>query len=213
MLSFKTSFLLIFSLLFVSFLQAEVPNPTIGQSPPLAIQIGDTSSFVFKELQPQNGSADSSENGIVEDSILTPCDILFYKSGKLEYCKIIEMTPTTVSYKMCDYQDGPTIVANKSTVKKIRYATGKEEVIIPNNQTFDTTPAFTKPRRDPVAIWSLIASLSSLFFILGSVAGIVLGIISLSRIRKSNGQLTGRGTAKAGIIIGLAVITLIILSL
>ena len=190
----------------ISFLSAE----DLGHSAPLALHAPDSSSIAGLKSTNEFIEKDSFQK--VEDTILPPCDIIFFKSGKIDYCKIIETTPTNISYKMCDYVDGPTIIVNKSTVKKIRYANGREEIVT-TNETLDTTPLFTQPRRDAVAIWSLIASLSSIVFILGAVAGIVLGIISLNRIRKSNGRLTGRGTARAGIIIGLVIIALVILTL
>ncbi|ABG60818.1 DUF4190 domain-containing protein [Cytophaga hutchinsonii] len=153
----------------------------------------------------------------VEDTILPPCDIIFFKSGKLEYCKIIETSPTTISYKMCDYVDGPTIIVNKSTVQKIRYANGREEIIIAEK----TAPinAYVKPPKDKLATLSLIFGLSSIgiallvgiVFIPLVLAGIILGIISLAKIARRRGELRGKGAAITGILLCALVLLLLAL--
>lgn len=201
-LSFVLAFALIFSL------QAENLSVTIGQAPPFIIHSSDTSEAIFPKLK--NGILPDTTFETVEDTLLPPCDVIFFKSGKLEYCKIIETTPTTITYKMCDYQDGPNVVINKSDVHKIRYANGKEEVIIPSSQQGQLN-AYVKARKDPMSTWALIASLGGLLFIPAAIAGVVLGIVSLNRIRKSEGRLRGKGTARAAIIVGGIILLLTIL--
>jgi len=208
MLSFKNCLTLFFALVVTFSLQAEESSFIIGQAPPYIINIGDTSTYVFPKLK--NDTSSSSKLESVQDTLLPPCDVLFFKSGKLEYCKIIETTPTTITYKMCDYQDGPNVVVNKSDVHKIRYANGREEVIIPSSQQ-NQLNAYVKARKDPMATWALIASLGGLLFAPASIAAVILGIISLNRIKKSEGRLRGKGAARAAIIIGGIIILLTIL--
>lgn len=144
----------------------------------------------------------------VEDTILPPCDILFFKSGKIEYCKVIETTPTSISYKMCDYIDGPTIIVNKSTVQKVRYANGREETIITAAPPSQNT--YVKPRADPLSKLALTFSLCGLLIPYFAFAGLILGIISLSKISRSKGQLSGKGTAIWAICISVLIIILLI---
>ncbi len=207
-----------FSILFFAFsggfvLHAKESGESTTQAPPVVSESIDSITHTQLYVFAPESLTKSKSYQTVEDTILPPCDVIFFKSGKLEYCKIYEETPTTVSYKMCDYLDGPTIIANKSSIKKIRYATGKEEVIAAEQQTFDTTPLYTRPHRDPVAIWSLISSLSSIIFLPGALVGIILGFISLGRIRRSNGELTGRGSARTGIFLGMLVILILVITL
>lgn len=209
MLSFKNCLVFVFSLALSFALQAEIPNPRVGQAPPFSIAIGDTSKLTLPKLENQSVSDSTFE--VVEDTVLPPCDVIFYKSGKLEYCKIIETTPTTITYKMCDYQDGPNVVVNKSDIHKIRYANGKEEIVMPSSQQ-NQINAHVKARKDPMSTWALISSLMGLIFIPALVAGIILGGISLNRISKSEGRLRGKGTAKAAIIIGLILLAIVIIS-
>ena len=48
---------------------------------------------------------------------------------------------------------------------------------------------------------------------LGSLAGIVLGIVSLRQINEANGWLKGRGLAIAGIVLGAGFVSLFSLGL
>jgi hypothetical protein len=79
-----------------------------------------------------------------------------------------------------------------------------------NMQPEAQTPA--KPKTSGLAIASLILALCSVFtFGLSAIVGLILGIVGLSSINKSAGQLKGAGLAIAGIVIsaaGLVVIPL-----
>ncbi len=65
------------------------------------------------------------------------------------------------------------------------------------------------PRIDPLAIVSLALNL---FCGVGSVAAIVVSVMAMRKIARSNGTLAGRGIALAGLGIGIAV-TLVALAL
>ena len=73
----------------------------------------------------------------------------------------------------------------------------------------ETTPptAPLAPRTEPLAIWSLVLSISSWFcFFITAIPGIIFGHVARSRIRSSNGALQGMNLAIAGLIIGYATI-------
>jgi hypothetical protein len=191
-----------FAFLFAFQMQASEPTNSFHntQSPPHIIEFLDSlkpvpllidSNAVVKN--------DLSNPSIVEDSIAPPCDIIFFKSGKIDYCKIIETTPTTISYKMCDYVDGPTIIVNKTTVHKIHYANGRDEIIGTDQVNIN---AYVRARKDPMATWALICSLVGILVFPAAIVGVILGICSLIRIKRSNGALRGKGSAKAAIIVG-----------
>jgi len=67
------------------------------------------------------------------------------------------------------------------------------------------TPMPAQPRNSQTAVWSLVTGIASLLCccicILGPVA-IVLGIVALSQL-KSHPELTGRGFAITGIVLGI----------
>jgi hypothetical protein len=207
MFLFKNYLILISCLTLSLTLSAGYSDMLTGQAPPHTTNTSDTGAFALPGLR--SNAENVSAFDAVEDTILPPCDVIFFKSGKLDYCKIIETSPTTITYKMCDYQDGPNIIVNKTDVHKIRYANGREEVVIPSQQ--NQMNAYVKARKDPMSTWALILSIVGFVIVPAMIAGVVLGIISLNRIRKSNGQLRGKGTAKAAIIIGGILIFLTIL--
>ncbi|HSY61409.1 MAG TPA: hypothetical protein VK796_06005, partial [Cytophaga sp.] len=181
--------------------------------PPYNISVCDTGAYILPELKNEPLTALTFE--AVEDTILPPCDIVFFKSGKLEYCKIIETTPTTITYKMCNYQDGPNIVINKSDIHKIRYANGEEEIIAVDKPTVN---AYAKPKKDVLARLSLIFGITSIGLVLlfgGAIpavalAGIVLGIISFIKISRRKGELRGKGSAILGVLLCVLALLLIL---
>lgn len=177
-----------------------------GNAAPMAAKAPD--STYISELKSKSAFIHKDSFQRIEDTILPPCDIIFFKSGKIDYCKIVEVTPTNISYKMCDYLDGPSIVVNKSTVHKIRYANGKEEIVISEQQA--TPNAYVQARKDPLSKLALIFSLCGLLISIFALAGLILGIISLSKIERSKGALRGKGTAIWAIVISTLIIILVI---
>lgn len=60
--------------------------------------------------------------------------------------------------------------------------------------------AYGPPRTNQLAIWSLVASVLGFICCIGSVAGVVLGVMALNQIKQN--QEGGRGLAIAGIVVG-----------
>jgi len=210
---FLKLFIEIFSVFVFAFhLQASASTNSFNNSqcPPVIVELPDSNTAIPLSAVRNAVEEDSHYYSIVEDTVMPPCDIIFYKSGKLEYCKIIETTPTTISYKMCDYVDGPTIIVNKTTVHKIHYANGRDEVITADQTNVN---AYVRARKDPMATWAFICSLVGILIFPAAIVGVILGICSLIRIKRSNGALRGRGSAKAAIIIGGIFLFLWILTL
>jgi hypothetical protein len=211
-LNFKVAFFVFLGLSIFS--NTNASNSKIAKSAPIVIQLGDTSATTFPKLRLDAISSIYENNEIVEDTI-PPCDIIFYKSGKLEYCKIIETTPETVTYKMCDYQNGPNIVAYKSSIQKIRYANGREEVVVAEKAQIN---AYVKPRKDPLAKLAFYFSLGAvaIALVLGVVflplvlAGLVLGTISIIKIAKRRHELRGMGLAIISLILCVLLLLLVI---
>jgi hypothetical protein len=66
------------------------------------------------------------------------------------------------------------------------------------------------PSTNGMAIASLILSAVGWIVCIGPILGVIFGFIALSQIRQSQGRQAGSGLAKAGIIVGFAVIALFI---
>ena len=72
----------------------------------------------------------------------------------------------------------------------------------PRGRGVEPEPTAAAPRIDPLAIVSLALNL---FCGVGSVAAIVVSVMAMRKIARSNGTLAGRGIALAGLGIGIAV--------
>ncbi len=79
-------------------------------------------------------------------------DVILYKNGTEERCKVIEVTPSQVKYKKEDNPDGPVYTTYKSAIQIIRYANGNEDVFsIPKTSTVApivSTPVVEKKEED-----------------------------------------------------------------
>ncbi len=208
------SFILLLLLIIINpdFIRGEDGTLNGSKSAPMLVPAEDSTSVV--PLQSTSHTiADTTVSTIVQDTVLPPCDIIFFKSGKLEYCKVIENSPTTISYKMCDYSEGATIVVNKSTVQKIRYANGKEEIITTEEQhTQPQANTYVQKRKDRLSNLALIFSLCGLILGIFAVAGLVLGIISLAKISRRKDELRGKGTAIWAICISAVILIILFAS-
>ncbi len=68
----------------------------------------------------------------------------------------------------------------------------------------DGSGRISYPRTSSLAVASLVCSIAGVFFcfLIGQIAGIILGNTARKQIRRSGGWITGEGIATAGIVIG-----------
>jgi Domain of unknown function (DUF4190) len=67
------------------------------------------------------------------------------------------------------------------------------------------------PRVDGMAIAALLCGAGGLLCFLTPALGIIFGLVSRSRIKGSNGDLTGSGLALAGVIVSAVMLALVAL--
>jgi len=60
-----------------------------------------------------------------------------------------------------------------------------------------------EPKTSGLAIASLVLSITGVCCGIGGIIGLILGCVALSQINNSNGRLTGKGLAIAGIVLGI----------
>lgn len=77
-------------------------------------------------------------------------DTIFKINGEIIQSKIIEITPNEVKYKKFSFQDGPTYVENKTSIKLIRYSNGLKEEFAPA-PALPPVAETRKPIEPPVA--------------------------------------------------------------
>jgi hypothetical protein len=159
------------------------------------------------------------------------CDVLHLRNGKTVKIKVIEINEKEIIYKRVDNLNGPLIFIEKNDVEKIVYKNGVTEEF-----KFEKKLEDSKKTKQPVSqeydgfgIASFVFSLppflgiisffnpaflpaNFIFFAILCIAlAITLGVISLIRIKHSNGSLKGKLFAIAGIAISLSLILLSIL--
>lgn len=157
------------------------------------------------------------------------CDVITLKTGELIYAKVIEISPTTISYKRCNFLDGPLVVIEKSSVQSIKYPNGMVEEIktpvITEQQPKPTpteTPKKTPKSRDQLeynkfAIASLVMGILSfpLYFLsfFTVPAAIIWGNRAEEEILANPDKYKGLGMARAGKALGYVFASLVLLFL
>jgi hypothetical protein len=125
------------------------------------------------------------------------CSKIVLKNGDVIEADISQITPTEVRYKRCGKLNDPDIILNKSDVLSIKAVDG--EVLFRNTgQSYTNNREDTEKKIEPNATWGLVCSL-----FLFPPAGIVLGCISLNRIKKNPDKYKGEGLAWLAIILGI----------
>lgn len=157
---------------------------------------------------------------------LSPCSKIVMKNGDIIEADIIQITPEVVKYKRCGKPNDPEIIVYKKDILSVQAGDG--EVIFRNtsntqNRTQNQKTGYNADTKiDPLAIASLATGASGLLVglllsgvigILAGIVGIVLGAISLTRIKRNPDQFSGRGLALAGMISGITIVGLFLILL
>jgi hypothetical protein len=151
---------------------------------------------------------------------LKGCSKIVLKNGDIIEADIIQITPTEVKYKRCGKPNDPEIIVSKKDVLSIKAEDG--DVIFRNtgNSRGNNSTTYGEPKLDGLAIASLATGvgglvigllLSGVIGILAGIVGIVLGGISILRMKRDPDKYRGKGMAWAGMICGIVVVGLFII--
>ncbi len=103
--------------------------------------------------------------------------------------------------------EGATQWQPLSTLPEFSAALATVAPALPIPGAFSGGPAPVAPKTSGMAVTSLVVGiLGACTFGIGSIIGLILGLVSLNKIKKSNGQLGGKGLAIAGVCVSVAVI-------
>jgi hypothetical protein len=155
-------------------------------------------------------------NNTIKNNLALPdsCDQIIYKDGTEIKAKITEINTSEIRYKRCDFIDGPTFVEKQNKVFMIKYSNGKSEMfktekadeynngkIIQDSQKINDKDKKT----NPFSIASLVFSILGFYplIILGSILGLIFGVIAINQINKDSNKYkqNSKGLAIAGITI------------
>ncbi len=150
----------------------------------------DNPDTVIKKIPEQEKTSNISGKQIIK-----------FKDGHIIIGKIVSQTSDTLKFMQSALED----TVSKAPMSKV-------ETILPDTRKIE-----------PLGIISLVCSLLAFLpFLLGlipvfgiplAVIGIVLGIISIKRIKRHLAQYKGKGFGQAGLVVGVAAMVLIIILL
>lgn len=129
------------------------------------------------------------------------CSKIVLKNGDIIEANIIQITPTEIKYKRCGKPNDPEIILSKKEVLSVKAEDG--EIIYRNTGSSNVNNSNNsngEPKLDPLAIASLATGASGLLIglvlsgfigILAGIVGIVLGGISIFRIKRNPDKYRG----------------------
>ena len=147
----------------------------------------DNNQIYFSTTIPLVGNNKTSQ-------LLDSCDNIIFKNGDEIAAKIIEIGIDNITFKKCDYQDGPTIVIKKADVFMIKYKNGTKAVFSTNTENLKKE--YKGKGSTGYSVGSFIFGISGLLvlaIIFGPLA-IIFGVIGLNRKLK--------GLAIVGLLLG-----------
>jgi hypothetical protein len=161
--------------------------------------------FSKKEYRP--GVIEAAERMPLDD---TACLKLILKNGNMIPVRRYSLADREIIISPCNLPDNTEIVLSEWYVHSIQRHTGRIEYRNNSNRKVPSSLAY---RTDPLAIAAFLCSIFPIFSIFSLIAAIVLGIISLIRIRNNPEQFKGRGLAIAAIVISFSWVLLLLLLL
>ncbi len=146
------------------------------------------------------------------------CDLIIFRNGDELLVKVSEVLPEEIKYKRCDNLNGPTYTAKKLDVFMVKYANGTKDVFLSQQQSNKDDK--TKPQNpdvqkqtqldsrnlEPIGLVGFFLGVLGLFLAGGIVLGItamIMGVVSLGRIRKMPDRFSGAGFAAFALILGI----------
>jgi len=189
------------------------------------LEITNKTKFNFFQRLKINHAKKQISRQLKQENLLDGCDTIKLKSGEEINAIVSEIGTTEIKYKKCDNKTGPTYSIKKSDILMVTYANGSKDFFgneKPPSENNAVIVNSADAKTDPLAITSVAAVIGGIlltyafaasFFLILIPIGIVLGFVSRSRIKKSNGKLKGNGLAGAGIITGFVFIALMIIAI
>jgi len=184
----------------------EQPVPPITIAPETSVNPAPAKSETIEK-------SDSLSGKMIEDkpalsSTVNPtqpvCETIILRNGEEISAKVTEVGITDVRYKLCSMPDGPDFVKPKSEIFMIRYKDGskdlfKEPVAGVYEENSRQVP---KNNNNGLSILSLTFSILGIYPLtfLGSIVGMITGIVYLRKNPFEQPGSSGRKRAIAGII-------------
>lgn len=132
---------------------------------------------------------------------LRPCEKLIMNNGNEFSAIVLEIGVTNIRYKRCENRTGPEYVLPKSLIFSIQHPDGRNEIMNPKPvaKVYNT-----KRRVQPLGVIGSIFGAAGIiaFGIPLGLLALIMGSLSLSKIKSNPEKLKGRGWAIASMILG-----------
>jgi len=142
-------------------------------------------------------------------------DKIVFRNGNEQVVKIVDVTDDLISFRPCDYLDGPIRKISTNDVFMVKYASGLKRVFstTTSHAGVSSEPAKrTVPRKQNVlAKISYILSYFTWFWFIPGIASVILGSIALKQIEDNPDKYSNKWKAIAGITISCAISLILIL--
>lgn len=167
-------------------------------------------------------------NHLSTNNLFEECDDIIIKNGDEIKAKVIEINSDEIKYKKCDNLNGPTYTLKKSEVFMIKYPNGSKDVITPNsaspesastqsntssntssiNNSSQPRTEFPHKKNSGLAVVGFILGLVGFFTplnlaVICEILALIFGLVSLAQIKKNPELYSGRGMARASMILGI----------
>ncbi|MGD0341389.1 MAG: DUF4190 domain-containing protein [Bacteroidales bacterium] len=142
------------------------------------------------------------------------CDTIVSTLGDVIIGKVTDVGEKEIQYKRCGINDNKTYSILKSNISVIRYADGKKD-LFPGSGPAENGKSGDQRQTEGLGMAGFAIGIAGIFVIgipFGLLA-VILGFISLHRIKKNPDRLMGRGYAIASVVLGIVDIAVIIVLL
>jgi len=159
------------------------------------------------------------------------CAKIALKTGEVLEVDLIQISPTEVKYKPCNKPEGPEFVLNKKDIFSIQSSDGEilytginptENKTVEAKEEEHSSPiSYKENRKTPaLAILALVLGILSLIVLISinpasfllAILAVIFGAISKRKIKKNPAQYTGKGMANTGLIIGIVICSLFVIT-
>ena len=155
------------------------------------------------------------KDDMLRDSTRHPCGYVVLYPGERVEAELLEISATEVTYRLCGQPNTTPIIRHKREVLAVVASNGDElfsGIYRMGASTRQYEEDLGGPKLDGIAILSLVFSLAP-FSLAGPLLAVILGGISLDRIKKHPDRYRGKGLAVVGIILGLIGLAIVIAAL